>query len=195
MANLRCFLCCVLSNVIIWIYCTSKVWATKQGFFYWRENISINITWGYYLITKQHLGWNKQEEANNIIWLSIAGFLFNLTYVHENTFNGTIFTACITSRHVPQLFSASQMTFCLFSHTKSSTEQSQPRWITASGACVYIMTRWMSCSPDGSASEGCRWLNGNALKSFMIERRGAKSTRTESWIWAQVGNMIKDWTW
>lgn len=27
------------------------------------------------------------------------------------------------------------------------------------------------------------------------EQRGGKSTRTESWMWAQVGNVIKSWTW
>lgn len=40
----------------------------------------------------------------------------------------------------------------------------------------------MSCFPGVVPSDSSCVVNGGVLKSFMIEVRGAKSTRTESWI-------------
>lgn len=41
--------------------------------------------------------------------------------------------------------------------------------------------------------KACVYWKQTIPKSFMIELRGAKSTRMESWIRAQAGNVIKAW--
>lgn len=41
--------------------------------------------------------------------------------------------------------------------------------------------------------KACVYWKQTIPKSFMIELRGAKSTRMKSWIQAQAGNVIKAW--